>query len=104
MKKIRLTCILFVPLLLIGCSTTPLGPYGYTDHYLERSSDATQDAVLPDDETLSRFIRFYNPLDRDQIADSVDKIYAEDLYFNDTLVTLLERNALQEHLLATADR
>ncbi|MBG34119.1 MAG: hypothetical protein CL552_13640 [Alcanivorax sp.] len=104
MKSLLMTSVLLVPLLLTGCSTAPLGPYGYTDHYLERSSDATQDAVLPDDETLSRFISFYNPLDRDQIADSVDKIYAEDLYFNDTLVTLLERNALQEHLLATADR
>ncbi len=99
-----MTSALFVPLLLIGCSSTPLGPYGYTDHYLERSSNASQDAVLPDDETLSRFINFYNPLDQDHIAKGMDQIYAEELYFNDTLVTLLERNALQEHLLATAER
>jgi SnoaL-like protein len=100
-----MTSALFVPLLLIGCSSAPLGPYGYTDHYLERSSNnASQDAVLPDDEILSRFINFYNPLDQDHIANDMDQIYAEDLYFNDTLVTLLERNALQEHLLATAER
>ena len=100
-----MTSALFVPLLLIGCSSAPLGPYGYTDHYLERSSNnASQDAVLPDDEILSRFINFYNPLDQDHIAKGMDQIYAEELYFNDTLVTLLERNALQEHLLATAER
>lgn len=103
MKKIRLTCILFVPLLLMGCSTAPLGPYGYTDQYLEQS-DIDREAVLPDEDTLSRFIDFYSPLDQNQITDSMDKIYADDLYFNDTLVTLRDRHALQEHLLATVER
>ena len=103
MKKIRLTCILFVPLLLMGCSTAPLGPYGYTDQYLEQS-DIDREAVPPDEDTLSRFIDFYSPLDQTQITDSMDKIYADDLYFNDTLVTLRDRHALQEHLLATVER
>jgi Uncharacterized conserved protein (DUF2358) len=103
MKKILLTSTLFVPLLLMGCSTAPLGPYGYTDHYLEQSH-TTQDAVLPDDETLSRFIDFYSPLEQNNITNSMDRIYADDLYFNDTLVTLRDRHTLQAHLLATAER
>lgn len=99
-------------MLLMGCSTTPLGPYGYTDTYLERldtatdsaAESATESAVLPDDDTLSRFIDFYNPLDRNRITNNMDQIYADQLYFNDTLVTLRDRRTLQEHLLATAER
>lgn len=90
-------------MLLMGCSSKPLGPYGYTDHYLERSN-TTQDAVLPDDQTLSRFIDFYNPLDKNRIIRDMDQIYAADLYFNDTLVTLRDRKDLQEHLVATGER
>lgn len=104
MKSLLLTGVLFVPMLLAGCSSTPLGPYGYTDNYLERLDNAAGSAVLPDDATLSRFIDFYSPLDQERIASSMDQIYAKDLYFNDTLVTLRDRNVLQKHLLATAER
>ena len=96
--------VLLVPVLLTGCSSTPLGPYGYTDQYLERLEADGQVAVLPDDDTLSRFIDFYNPLDHQRIAEGIDQIYASDVYFNDTLVTLKDRDALREHLIKTAER
>ena len=104
MKSLLLTMVLLVPVLLTGCSSTPLGPYGYTDQYLERLEADGQVAVLPDDDTLSRFIDFYNPLDHQRIAEGIDQIYASDVYFNDTLVIVRDRETLQKHLLATAER
>lgn len=89
-----------------GCSSTPKGPYGYTDHYLDglEALEGAGGSVLPDRQTLSRFIAFYNPLEAQHIQDNIDQIYARNLYFNDTLVTLRNREALREHLLATANR
>ena len=103
MKLSSLSVILLIPLLLPGCSTAPLGPYGYTEQYLSHSS-APHGAVQPGDNVLSRFIAFYSPLNKERIISSTDQIYASQLYFNDTLVTLRDRNALQEHLLSTAER
>ncbi len=87
--------------LLVGCSSTPLGPYGYTDRYLERQS-ATGQSVLPDDQALSRFIDLYNPLDAAHINDQIDHVYARELYFNDTLTIIEDRETLKAHLIATA--
>lgn len=103
MKYLSHAGVLLISLLLLGCSSEPLGPYGYTKQYLSHNS-APHDAVPPTDKVLSRFIAFYSPLNKDRIIDSTDQIYARKLYFNDTLVTLFDRNALQDHLLATAKR
>ena len=43
---------------------------------------------------MDRFISLYNPLNEEAIKQQVDSVYAESLYFNDTLVTLTDRTTL----------
>ncbi|PNE02257.1 hypothetical protein A15D_02226 [Alcanivorax sp. MD8A] len=99
----------FVPLILVSvtalgaCQTTPKGPYGYTDNYLAAEASITGSPGCHR-EAVDRFISLYNPLNEETIKQQVDSVYAESLYFNDTLVTLTDRTTLRQHLIGTASR
>ena len=89
-------------LLLTACSSAPKGPYGYTDRYQQALTSAPSGHPV-DSATIDRFIAFFNPLDASTIPEQIDSIYADPLYFNDTLVTLTQRDQLAAHLQATAE-
>ena len=93
---------LLLTLLLTACSSTPKGPYGYTDRYQQALTSAPSGHPV-DSATIDRFIAFFNPLDASTIPTQIDTIYADPLYFNNTLVTLTQRDELAAHLQATAE-
>ena len=103
MKTALALTILALASALAGCSSNPAGPYGYTSAYLEERSRCVG-SIMPDTEHVQRFIRFYDQLKEAQIDSQIPLIYAEELYFNDTLITLHDRAALQSHLQGTAER
>ncbi|MEQ3636383.1 nuclear transport factor 2 family protein [Alcanivorax sp.] len=94
--------LLLLAVLLSACSSAPKGPYGYTDQYQNALASADS-GHLPDPGVIDRFITFYNPLNAATLAEQIDSIYADPVYFNDTLVTLTTRDALASHLQATAE-
>lgn len=99
----RLITLAAVSAWLWGCSSTPAGPYGYTATYLDARAHC--DIASPaNQENIERFIEFYDQLERVQTTQAIDQIYAEELYFNDTLITLTSRDSLQEHFLKTANQ
>jgi hypothetical protein len=53
---------------------------------------------------LAEFIELFRNLKRDDVADMVHRVYAETLYFNDTLKTVLDRDTLAGYLEETAGR
>lgn len=101
--KTKMLMALAVPIVLAtGCSSQPAGPYGYTSSYLE-ARPVCDNSVSPSRESLLTFIDFYDRLDEPGVEERVEKIYADPLYFNDTLITLRDRESLRRHLAKTAD-
>ena len=88
---------------LIGCSSAPAGPYGYTAAYFDEGNHC-EGSRQPNATEVTRFINFYDQLKSGQVDTQIDQVYAEELYFNDTLITLHDRDALKSHLLGTANR
>lgn len=103
MKTERVTTFLLLAATLMGCSSKPAGPYGYTAAYLDERSRC-EAASIPDSNQINRFIRFYDQLKNEPIEAQINQVYADDIYFNDTLITLHGRDALTSHLLGTAER
>ena len=54
------------------------------------------------DDKLENFKSLYSDLKQPNLDRAIEKTYAEDLYFNDTLHTFTDRKFLSEYLLATA--
>lgn len=102
MKIDQLLVLLVLTIALWGCSSTPAGPYGYTASYFEARS-LCDDAGPADNQQIERFMQFYNQLSNAPVKQHIADIYAPDIYFNDTLVTLTSRDSLASHLQATAD-
>ncbi|MCK0153021.1 nuclear transport factor 2 family protein [Alcanivorax sp. S6407] len=102
MNHWRLITLLAATGALWGCSSAPAGPYGYTSSYLNERSRC-EDHQAPTAARVDRFIAFYDQLESGQPVDGIETIYAEEVYFNDTLITLRGRDALQAHLQKTAN-
>ncbi|EUC69722.1 MAG: hypothetical protein AOY29_00115 [Alcanivorax borkumensis] len=103
-SSLRLPISLLMAVLLNACSSTVKGPYGYTNQYQQAlASSEAQASPPPDSSVINRFAAFYNPLNATLIPEQIDSIYADPVYFNDTLVTLTARDELAAHLQATAE-
>ncbi|MEQ1543726.1 nuclear transport factor 2 family protein [Methyloglobulus sp.] len=61
------------------------------------------DSNIKSNTKINAFINVYNQLEDNALADNVAKAYAEKLYFNDTVVTLHDRQAVQKYLQHTQD-
>lgn len=103
MKSIRLPLI--VPLLFatVGCANLGDGPSGYA-HLYEQAVIKPSGSPRVSDQAVARFIALYSPIDAEHIQTHLEEVYARDLYFNDTLVTIYQRDRLEAHLLKTAER
>jgi SnoaL-like domain len=64
---------------------------------------APADSKVESNAKIQAFIRLYNQLEDKGLADNVAKAYGEKLYFNDTVVTLHDRQALQKYLQHTQE-
>lgn len=56
------------------------------------------------DAVAQRFLAAYSDMRATDLAERIEGLYAEDIYFNDTLATLHSRSALIEYLKSTAGR
>ncbi len=86
-----------------GCASRADGPSGYA-HLYEQAVSERAGSPRVSDQALSRFVALYSPIDADYIEAHIDDVYAEDLYFNDTLSTIYRRDKLKDHMLKTAER
>ncbi len=103
MKTNPLPLIALLLFAVTGCASRADGPSGYTHLYEQALSEQPGSPQVPD-QAVDRFVALYSPIDADYIETHLDDVYAEDLYFNDTLVTLYKRDALKAHMLKTAER
>ncbi|EKF75553.1 hypothetical protein A11A3_01732 [Alcanivorax hongdengensis A-11-3] len=103
MKPISLLWLLMSFCLLGGCSSAPRGPYGYTDQYLQADQSA-KGAVQPDDATVQAYLALFSPLNEAYIKAHIKQVFAPALYFNDTLSTLRDRDALEQYLIKTSQQ
>lgn len=98
MSKLLITLVL-IALILIGIwlVTRPAVPKSYAAEYrdaLDRFAGST-DAV---DRGLERFEAVYADLTRPDIEERVADVYANRIYFNDTLKTFEDRDALARYM------
>ena len=103
MKKLLFVSLSVLTLMVVGCSSRPLGPYGYTDQY-EHFAASRSAAVAPDLATVHAYLDLFNPLNAERLKNEGPALMAEELYFNDTMITAESRDELIKHLSATADR
>lgn len=88
-------------LLLAGCAAAPPPPYALEYRAaLARSPGAPQDAAA----VGQRFVALYADLGHAELPARVASLYADELYFNDTLTTLRRRDEVLAYLQETAER
>ncbi|MCC4308007.1 nuclear transport factor 2 family protein [Alcanivorax marinus] len=95
---------LALTLLLTGCASRAADQQQGYSHLYEQGLRTQQGASPVSDQALQRFIDLYSPIDADYIEAHLDDVYAPDLYFNDTLATIYDRETLKAHMLKTAER
>ena len=95
---------LALTLLLTGCASRAADQQQGYSHLYEQGLRSQQGASPVSDQALQRFIDLYSPIDADYIEAHLDNVYAPDLYFNDTLATIYDRETLKAHMLKTAER
>lgn len=103
METRNLLTLLLITCALWSCASTPAGPYGYTHTYLHEQQHCSG-SMPPDEEDIDRFMAFYNKLAEPDVDQRIQPVYAEDLYFNDTLITLRSRDDLAAHLRSTGKK
>ncbi|UTW46264.1 nuclear transport factor 2 family protein [bacterium SCSIO 12696] len=59
--------------------------------------------TLASDEDIQRFASVYGDLKSKELNESINSLYAESLYFNDTFNTFEHRNELRDYLVHTAN-
>lgn len=89
--------ILVGTMLLLACSAERQNSAAY---YLQQISYQPDDSAIQPPHVL-QFIALYDNLEHVTVATAVQELYAETFYFNDTLVTIRDRDALVKYLLKT---
>ncbi|PKM37778.1 MAG: hypothetical protein CVV06_04160 [Gammaproteobacteria bacterium HGW-Gammaproteobacteria-10] len=88
----RMTSLFGILLALTGCSSVEPNPMR---EYLAMAPAEQNAGKHP---KIRHFVELYDNLEVLPIKTKVENTYAEQLYFNDTLVTLHDRQALQSYL------
>jgi len=103
MRSHPLPLIALLLFAITGCASRADEHSGYSHLYEQAVRDRAGAANVPD-QAVERFVSLYSPLNGDYIKANLEQVYAERIYFNDTLSTLYEREKLKSHLLKTAER
>ncbi|HEX5678023.1 MAG TPA: nuclear transport factor 2 family protein [Alcanivorax sp.] len=103
MKSNPLALIALLLFAVSGCASRAEGPNGYT-HLYEQAVREQPGSPRVSEQALARFVALYSPMNADYIEAHIDEVYARDLYFNDTLTTVYQRDKLKAHMLETAER
>jgi len=99
-----LLATLTLALMLTGCASRAADQKQGYSHLYEQGLRSQQGASRVSDQALQRFIDLYSPIDADYIDAHLHEVYAPELYFNDTLATIYDRDTLKAHMLKTAER
>lgn len=100
-KNIITTSIAIIALpLLAACSQSTNTPYPKQHAKALMGSD--QRVTLP--EQFVNLQALFSDLKQDDLAEQIDEVYAQDLYFNDTIHTFSDRESLKAYILATAEK
>jgi len=70
----------------------------------DRMVELSETGTIARDEVFRRFGSMWSDLTVESINDQFDSVYAEDVWFNDTVKTVTGREALRHYLLETANR
>ena len=103
MKSNPLPLIALLLFAVTGCASRADGPSGYA-HLYEQAVRERPGSAQVSDQAVARFVALYSPIDADHIENHIEDVYAEDIYFNDTLSTVYRRDQPKAHLLKTAER
>ncbi|HCE40927.1 nuclear transport factor 2 family protein [Alloalcanivorax profundimaris] len=103
MKTSSLLTLMVVLFAAAGCASRAADNDGYSRLY-EQGLRERAGATRVSDAAVERFVALYSPIDADYIDAHLDEVYAAEVYFNDTLATIYDREALKEHMLKTAKR
>ena len=102
MKKLLTTTgILLLSLAMIGCSSN--NNSSYTAAYRAALQDH-QGVAIEGQSSVDAFLDVYDHLGGNDIDQYVERAYAQDLYFNDTLHTIRDRDTLKKYLMETGEK
>ena len=91
-------------LLITACANKPpTAESNYADAYLQALT-VIDGAPAKSGEELTPFISAISDLKQPNFKQGLEQVYAEELYFNDTLHSYTTRDELVEYLVATAER
>lgn len=96
-RSVRLFLLVLGMGLLSGCTSID----SYVPGYLQALNQYPQSTAVTKEDITDRFVAVYGDLDNPNIADLVANLYAEELYFNDTLHTFTNRSTLTDYLVKT---
>lgn len=97
-------CIALSILCFAGCGTSEKKPDHFAD-YVGAEKSITG-VVLPSasqSAAMERFANFYSNVTPDSVRTQIGTVYAEAIFFNDTLKTLRTRSALESYFVKTAE-
>ncbi len=113
--KTTFAIVVFSAFLVAGCSTQakteiPDYPIVYQTITDENHNGATLNgqSIKPESDTLEAkfedFILLFSEFKQEDMRPRVESVYAEELYFNDTLHTFSSRDVMLKYMQETADR
>ena len=97
-------CIVLIVLSLAGCQSLGKKPDSFVDYIgAEKSIPGVILSAGSESVTVARFAHFFSNVTSDSVRAQIGSVYAENLFFNDTLKTLRTRSALESYLVNTAE-
>lgn len=98
--KIALVCLLVLAV-VVGCLARGGSmPQFQVDDY-ESALNAHRGDVQNIERGLEKFSESFSDLTRDDLGERIESLYAEDLYFNDTIHTFHRRDELKDYMVQT---
>jgi len=97
-------CIVLVVLSLAGCRSLEKKPDSFIDYLgAEKSISGVILTAGSESVAVKRFAHFYSNVTSDSVRAQIGSVYAENLFFNDTLKTMRTRSALESYFVKTAE-
>ena len=97
-------CMVLIVLSFAGCRSLEKKSDSFADYVGAEKS--IPGVILPagsESVAVARFAHFYSNVTSDSVGAQIGSVYAENLFFNDTLKTLRTRSALESYFIKTAE-